>query len=329
MSVRTISAELQEHLDSGMTTVCLLMKITPQAPGYDVVGITSLDRDVIYDDGDGDITYHCAVGMIPSEMVSTAAMDVGNGQITHLVDQYAQYNLGFTEDDIARGAYDYANFTLMLVNYEDLTMGHMLFPPEVGQLGQMTVESGLSVIGETADLSKKLKQTVVEKDSITCRAIFGSQPLGTPGDSDGSVITQRFPCGKDLSGLWTNGDVTSVGVETSRTFTDSGLGLAANSQVPGMLEWLTGDNAGRFYEVESQSGAGVVSLWLPTMFPIQVGDTFRIRPDCTKWVEGTNGCKFHFGVPEWKNHYRGEPYIPISDADSINTPGATVGTGDA
>jgi hypothetical protein len=161
----------------------------------------------------------------------------------------------------------------------------------------------------------------VEKDSITCRAIFGSQPIGTGG----GVVEQRFPCGKDATALFTaSKSVTSVGLETNRTLTASSLGLAANACVPGMLVWLTGANAGRSYEVEAQSGAGVISLAFETMFPIVIGDTFKIRPDCTKWKEGANGCKTFWGV-DWVLHYRGEPYIPIADADQLNMPGATVG----
>ncbi len=84
--------------------------------------------------------------------------------------------------------------------------------------------------------------------------------------------------------------------------------------------------------METQDGSGNITLWLETQFPIEAGDTFRIRHDCTKWVYGTHGCQDNFssvGPNEWKLHYRGEPFIPISDADAINTPGATYGTGAA
>lgn len=323
MNYRDISPELQEFLDSGATTCTLLVKMVPRDPNYPSFGIAKLDQDVIYDDGDGDLTYYASVGMVPANLSSTSAMDVGNSQFSHLI---PEFSVPIDETLIRAGVYDYAEYTAYLVNYEDLTMGHWIPPAGHGQVGQIKIDNrGLSFQMELTDDTKQLKQTIVEKDSITCRAIFGSQPIGTGG----GVVEQRFPCGKDLSGLWTNGDVTAVGLENTLNFTDSGLGLAANTAVPGMVEWLTGSNAGRQYEVSAQSGAGVIELQYETMFPIEVGDQFRIRPDCTKWVENHNGCKFHFGVPEWKNHYRGEPFIPISDADQINTPGATVGTGSA
>lgn len=322
-NARTISPALQAFFDSGATTATVLVKIVPQDPKFDSWGVTNSNKSVEYDDGDGMLVYSAPIGMVPANLVTSAAMDVGNSQFNHLI---PEFSIPIDEELIRAGVYDYAEYTIYIVNYEDLTMGHWIPPAGFGQTGQLSIDSrGLGFSMEMTDLTKQLKQNIVEKDSITCRAIFGSQPIGTGG----GVVEQRFPCGKDTSGMWTTGTVTSVGLENTVTFTASGLGLAANSQVPGMVQWLTGDNANRYHEVESQSGGGTIGLWRETQFPIQIGDTFRIRPDCTKWIDGTNGCKFHFGEPEWKNHYRGEPFIPISDGDAISTPGATVGTGDA
>lgn len=313
--MRTISAELQAHLNGSATTTTLLLRIDPVTPGYPSIGATLLDRDVVYDDGDGEVTYKATIGMVPANIVSSASMEVGNTEIQHLL---PETDLPISEADISAGVYDFASYTLMLVNYEDLSMGHVIMPSGHGQLGQMRQENGLSFWSELTALVKLLKQSIVEKDSLTCRAIFGSQPLGS-----GAVIEQRFPCGKDVTALWLPGAVTSVGLETNRAFTASALGAAADVYVPGMLKWITGANAGRTYEVESQTAGGLIGLTFETMFPIEAGDTFQIRPDCTKWKEGNNGCKFHFGT-EWVLHYRGEPLIPVADADQINAPGASM-----
>lgn len=314
--MRTISVELQAHLDSGATTTTLLLRIDPVTPGYPSIGATLLDRDVVYDDGDGEVTYKATIGMVPANIVSSASMEVGNTEIQHLL---PETDLPISEADISAGVYDFASYTLMLVNYEDLSMGHVIMPSGHGQLGQMRQENGLSFWTELTALLKLLKQSIVEKDSLTCRAIFGSQPIGTVGAEQ----TQRFPCGKDTTGMWVAGTVSAVGLETNRAFTAGALGAAADVYVPGMLKWLTGANAGRSYEVESQTSGGLIGLTFETMFPIEIGDTFEIRPDCTKWKDGNNGCKFHFGT-EWVLHYRGEPLIPVADADQINAPGASM-----
>lgn len=324
-NARTISAALQEHLNTGATTLTMLIKVTPRDPNYPPFGISMLDADVTYDDGDGELLYAARIGMVPAAMVSSAGTDIGNSQFKHLM--APQFEIDVSEELIRAGVYDYAWFRAMVVNYEDLTMGHIEVPSGFGQVGQLTIDNrGLSFQMELTDLTKLLKQTITEVDSITCRATFGSQPIGTGG----GVVEERFPCGKDLAPLWSaNQTVTSVSLEPTITFTASALGVGADVFVPGMVKWMTGRNAGRQQGVEAQTAGGQITLNTATMFPVEVGDQFQIRRDCTRWKDGANGCKYHFGEPEWKNHYRGEPFIPIADGDAISTPGATVGTGDA
>lgn len=326
-NARTISPELQAHMDSGMTTLTCLIKVEPRDPKFSPFGICRLDQDVTYDDGLGDVTYSAMVGMVMENMRSQSTMEVGNSQSKHLVPA-ASFSIPVSEELIRAGVYDWADYVVYVINYEDHSMGHWIPPAGFGQTGQLSVDDrGQSFQMELTDLTKILKQTIVEKDSITCRADFGSQPLGTGG----GVKEQRFPCGASLS--WSSAKtVTSVGLEANNTFTASALGAAANFYSPGMVEWITGDNSGRSQAVESQNGSGVITTTDQTQFPVQIGDTFKVRRDCTKWVYGTSGCQDHFSgvsATEWKLHYRGEPFIPIADADSINTPGATVGTGSA
>jgi hypothetical protein len=192
-----------------------------------------------------------------------------------------------------------------------------------GTLGQIRNEEGMTFWSEITSLAKQLKTPIVKKSSRTCRATFGSMPPGTGG----GVFTERQPCGKDVSAMWSAvKTVSGVGAETNINFTCSGLGAALNTYVPGMLVWLTGANAGRSCEVVIQTAGGVIEVDFDTMFPIKVGDTFKIRKDCKKWWEGANGCQSHFGA-DWVLHYRGEPYLKPQDSDSVITPGASVGRG--
>lgn len=317
--MRNIPTALQAHLDAGATTLTYLMRIDPVQPGYAKVGITMLDQIVAYNDGDGLLDYDAAIGMVPATISFSSEMDVDNSQQQHLV---PEYDLPISEADLVSGAYDFARFRVYLVNYEDLAAGHINITD--GQLGRISVQDGLAFTTELTAKSKELRQSIVEKDSLTCRATFGSQ---AEQDSSGTAIVERFPCGMDTEPMWVNFTVSAVGAETNHQFTAGALGAAANTYVPGMIRWTGGANQGRTYEVEGQSGTGVIDLTFETMFPIQTGDTGQIRADCTKWKDGPNGCKFHFGTPTWKLHYRGEPLIPVQDSDQINTPGATVGAG--
>ena len=316
--LRNIPSALQADLDSGCTTLTYLMRIIPVQPGFADVGVTMGDQLKVYDDGDGPLSYDPAIGLVPATLSFSSEMDVDNSQAQHLV---PEYDLPISEADLVSGAYDFARFRVYLVNYDALDHGHANVTD--GQLGRISVQDGLAFSSEWTAKSKQLKQTIVEKDSLTCRAIFGSQPIGTGG----GVVEQRFPCGKDATALLIAGSVDTPGVENSRTFTDAGLVQASGYFEPGMLYWTSGANNGRAYEVESFTTGGHVGLRRETMFPIQAGDTFQIRKDCTKWKDGANGCKEHFPGDTWKLHYRGEPLIPVQDSDQINTPGATVGAG--
>lgn len=326
-NARNVPAALQAHFDSRTTSLTVLIKVTPKDPNYPAWGITRLDRDVTYDDGDGDVTYSAMVGMVMENMRSQSTMEVGNSQSKHLVPA-ASFSIPVSEELIRAGVYDWADYVVYVINYEDHSMGHWIPPAGFGQTGQLSVDDrGQSFQMELTDLTKILKQTIVEKDSILCRADYGSQPIGTGG----GVKEQRFPCGATLAWSATQ-TVTGVGAEANNMFTASALGAAANFYAPGMVKWITGSNAGRSFSVDTQDGGGNIVTNDQTQFPVEIGDTFQIRRDCTKWVYGTSGCQDHFSgvsATEWKLHYRGEPFIPIADADSINTPGATVGTGSA
>lgn len=314
---RTVPAALQAHLDTGATTVCVLIKITPRRPIGDedgVIGVTTLDRYVDFDDGDGEIRYHAAVGVDLTNEKSTADMAVDNAEGSSLV-QAPAFNLPVTEANLLAGAYDYSDWVAYLINYEDHTNGKTEL--KRGTLGQVRVmDSGLRFVFEALGLTYALRQSIVQRDSLACRATFGSGP---PGDSNAEVI-ERQPCGKDTSAMWVAFEVTAVDADEPEFAFDTDLAAPDHTYRPGLVRWTTGANTGRRYEVESHEG-GIVRTTFPMTFAAQVGDEGEIRADCTHWKEGDNGCKFHHGS-EWINHYRGEPWIPVGEQDQINIPGA-------
>lgn len=303
---RTIPSQLADHLAGSCHTTCILIKVMPVQPGYAPYGVTTLDRDVVYDDGagDGPMTYVAAIGAEPSTLTSAADLSVAGGESRGLM---PVFDTPVSEADLVAGAYDFAEFSAYLVNYEDLTAGrHILL--QSGTLGRNTVtDSGLSFTTELRGLTQALKQTITEKWSLSCRATFGSQPIGTLG----ATVTERYPCMYDAQSLWRGGGVASVGVETTTSFT-AATGLApVFGGTPGMIRWLTGANTGRTYEVESFNAAtNEIVQTFPTMFPIAVGDTFEFRDDCPKTPAA---CKARSNW-QW---YRGESTIPVSDNGAV------------
>ena len=59
---------------------------------------------------------------------------------------------------------------------------------------------------------------------------------------------------------------------------------------PGRVQFLTGNNASsRLYQVESyDEDNGILTVLEPTMFPIEIGDTYQVRKDCLKTAERNN-----------------------------------------
>ena len=319
---RNISNDLQTSIATRSPSLCKLLKIVPTLPIYETLAMTSLDMDFVYNDGDGSLTYGSLMGVTPSAMQATSSMSVGNATSKAL----APVNTPTVDlEAIRAGAYDNAEYTIYVVDWEHPEYGHWIPPNGHGIVGQQTIdEKGLSVTFELTDLTKLLKESIVENWSRDCRAIYGSQPIGTGG----GVIEQKFPCGKDVSAEWSGTKtVTEVGLEDKRTFRAAALGVANGFYMPGMLTWLTGDNAGRTEMVEQQDGTGVIQVKFPMYYPIKVGDTFKIRVDCTHRPDGPNGCKAHFASVspvEWKVRYRGEWQTPVADGDSLSTPGVDI-----
>jgi uncharacterized phage protein (TIGR02218 family) len=315
---RSIPLALKDHLDSGVTTTCLLLRIDPVDPRFVSYGVTSLDRDVLYDNGSGLLRYVAAIGTEASALQGGSDLSVDNAEARSLL---PEFDIPVSEADLRAGAYDFAGFSLDLVNWADLTQGHITL--RAGSIGQIVIDDeGLSYVHELRGLSAALKQSVCERDSLTCRATFGSQPAGSP--IDGPI--ERFPCGFDATSLLQAGAVTAMGLENTLTFTSSGT-FTENSLKPGLVFWVTGLNAGRSNEVDTNTAAGVITLAHETDFPIQVGDELLSRPDCTKLARDEDKGCLHWFADEWVLHFRGEPDIPIGDAGAMETPGASSGPG--
>lgn len=297
---RVVPIAIADHIASGSTTLCVLVRVIPVQPGFIEFGITTLDTNVYYDDGAGQLLYSAAIGSEPSTLQSSSDLSVSGGETKQLM---PLFDTPVSEADLLAGAYDYAKFIAYLVNYKDLTTGsHIVL--QTGTLGRNTVtDSGLSWTSELRGLTQNLKQSITEKWSLSCRAVFGSTV---------STAQSRYPCNFDLTPLWENGTVVSVGVDNTQSFNTHELSPAYGG-APGLVEWLTGANAGRSDESETfdqTAGPGdvpqTIGLTFGASYPIAIGDTFRFRDDCPKTPDA---CKARSNFP----NYRGEPSIPVSD----------------
>lgn len=298
--MRAFPSALLAHLQLPTTTTCRLLRIATQDSPPVVFGFTTLDVDVVYDDGDGEVVYRATNGFDPSAIRSDAGYSIDNAEAYALISEDVEN--GFTIEDIAAGALNDALWACYIVNFEDLSMGHGVL--DAGDVGTVRTRFGMVWMPELLSYMVRLRQPIGHVDSRTCRSIFG-----TPADS-------QTGCGVDTEPLWEYGTVTAVGAESDRVFTGTVAATSPVNPYPGRVQFLTGANAAREGWTE-EFDAGDVELGEPVPFPIEVGDTYRIRADCGKRY-------FEDCIGIWENglNFKGEPLIPVGDGSQIQTPGA-------
>lgn len=313
---------LLADLQRRATTICLLFRFDPETPGVASYGVTDTNLDITYNPGDGEMVFSAAIGAESSTLALSGDGSIDNAEVKSLM---PLFDVPISEADIRAGMYDYAKCTVYVVNYEILTTGRhlVLFGGTVGQV--KIRDDGLSIVNEFRGLFAQLKQSLCAKDSLNCRAILGSQPIGS--STPGPQVTHDW-CGFDATTLLVSGEVADVGLETTLSFqTDDATGWATDKYAPGIVTFTSGLNAGRTYEIESNTADGWITLQFESAFPIAIGDTFDYREGCSLVArDEVKGCKKWFAA-EWVNHFRGEPDIPVADEGALQTPGASVGPG--
>lgn len=192
---RTIPAQLQTDLMQQCTTLCSLLKIAPTQQNAATFGLCNLDHDVVYDDGNGALTYYAPSGFDSADIDAKNDLTVNNSQADALV---AVYNVGMSQDGITRGDYDDAPFVMYLVNYMALDHGHVIL--QSGRVGQVTMINDAKCEIELRALMDVLKQNnLIGLTSITDRAMLGDDHNKLPLH-------------------WYDGTVSAVGAESDRVF---------------------------------------------------------------------------------------------------------------
>lgn len=307
MLLKFIPPRLAAHYRQDAVTVCLLTRI--KCKDGTIEGYTDLDVDVpydpaAYDPGDtGDdwgLLDHLASngGASLSQLQTSANLTVDNAEVKLLPGTES-----ISVERALSGFYDNADVRFYRVNYMDTSMGHECFA--TGKLGNCRISNGVAVI-EYRSLTQQLKQPDSRLYSIPCEHVFGSPK-----------------CGKEFT--WTDGEVTAVDPASALRVFGTNLAPTDDFYNPGVIEWLTGSNAPKQMEIEQNTG-GTFALSLPMLFEIQIGDTFRVRQDCSKWWgDAEHGCAYHYDAPTRSKKFGGYPDIPVADGGVAMVPGGQVG----
>jgi uncharacterized phage protein (TIGR02218 family) len=272
--VKTISSGLAQHLAGEVTTLATCWQIT-RRDGV-VLGFTDHVRDLEVDG----ITYMAASGYTRTAIRGTADLAVDNLDVESVFSDD-----GITEEDLRTGRYDFAEVRVFLVHYENVAQG--ILKLRRGWLGEVTIRDGMYV-AKLRGMTQKLQMTVGEVYTPDCAADLGDAR-----------------CGVDLTALEESGTVDTV---ISATTFETSLVQATGWYDGGELTWTGGANTGQTVAVRRWDAAtGTLTLFLPALYPIQVGDAFTIRPGCDKTF-ATCKAKFDNAI-----NFRGFPHVPGND----------------
>ena len=277
--MRTLPIGLQDHLDTGATTLCHCWLVRRR----DGVRLGFTDHDVTLRFGGTD--FEAEAGFDGSEAVSALGLRTGSAEVGG----------AFSSDRIAAadlhgGLYDGARVETWLVNWSAPAQRLLM---SVATIGEVRSEDG-AFTAELRGPAHVLQRKGGRVFSHMCSARLGDAA-----------------CGVALSQAAYEGQGTVEGLDGERGLTAHGLqAFAADWFRHGLLRWSTGENAGQAVEVKAHavSGASVtLELWHAPARPIADGDTFTVTAGCDKRFET---CAAKFGNTE---NFRGFPHMPGND----------------
>jgi uncharacterized phage protein (TIGR02218 family) len=279
--MRVLSAGLQDHLDSGATTLCWCWRIT-RNDGVKL-GFTDHDRDLAFDG----TTFEAASGFTGTEISGAVGLNVDTLDV-----EGALKSERLNEADLAAGLYDNALIEIYRVNWADPDQRVLMRYGNLGEVARGQQHFRCEVRG----LAHELQQPKGRIVQFACDADLGDAR-----------------CKFDLSqSAFRSDDGVVASVESSpRRFAASGLGAYANNWFTGgLITWLSGANEGRPTEVKlhAKSGSAVtIELWQRMAEPIGVGDNFRVTAGCDKQFAT---CRAKFANTA---NFRGFPHVPGND----------------
>ncbi|MCK4713546.1 MAG: DUF2163 domain-containing protein [Marinosulfonomonas sp.] len=274
-----LSAELQAHLASGITTVCRCWAVV-RRDGV-VFGFTDHDLTLSFEG----ITFKADTGLTAKALQQTSGLAVDNTEALG-----ALSDVSITEEDIAAGRFDGAEVRAWLVNWADLDQRLLQFRGTIGELQR----SGGAFQAELRGLTEALNQPQGRIYQKPCTAVLG--------DAD---------CRFDFAVPGYVAKLPVEEVEEARIFRFADLsGFDLRWFEYGRFVVLSGAAQGLVGLVKNDrlSDAGrEIELWEGIRAKIATGDMVRIEAGCDKRTT-TCRLKFHNFL-----NYRGFPDIPGED----------------
>jgi len=157
--MKAASAALQTHLAGEVTTICTCWKATLK--NGTVYGFTNHDVDLVFEG----VTYQAAAGFTPSDIQSNSNLAVPGLDVEGLLSAES-----ITEADLMAGLWDFAEVTIFLLNWADLTQGSVALAR--GKLGEVSLRRS-RFVAELRGLAQAFSTQIGELYSPSCRASLG------------------------------------------------------------------------------------------------------------------------------------------------------------
>lgn len=273
--MKTLPAGLQDHLDSGATTMCYCWRLI-RKDGV-TMGFTEHDEDLTFDG----TTFEAASGFQATQITSSLGLNVDNLDVSGALSSDA-----IKEEDITAGRYDDSKIELWWVNFADVSQRVLMVKGNIGEVKQQ----GIAFNAELRSMSNRLNQKQGRKYQRTCDAVFGDER-----------------CKFNKASVTEAGTIAVT--NTPRSFVVSGLSAANDFYSRGVLTWTSGSNNGSSFDVKTHvnSGTVIIELWTPCPFNPEVGDTFTIVAGCKQDMAT---CRDKFNNLA---NFQGFPHIPGND----------------
>jgi uncharacterized phage protein (TIGR02218 family) len=288
--VKSIPSALATHYAGNATSIVHFLLIT--RTDAQVFGFTSHDRDITISSQ----LYRSAPGLDVTSVVTSAGFDVDNLELTTIDDGST-----FSRADVLSGRWKNAKFAIYKGNWTSISDG--LEAVLAGTIGEATLKN-TSLVFELRGLQQYLQQPVGDVSSKTCRAHFADFPN----------VNNNNRCRLVAATYTFTATVTSV--TSNQVFTATALTQAADYFGEGVLTWTSGPNAGLRQKVRTHATGGVITLSLPMLLTVAVGNAFSIIAGCRKRL--TEDCKTKFSNVV---NFQGEPHRPTTD-DLTQSPDA-------
>ena len=251
--MKNIPIQLLNSLKQSGRSTCFLVRITDDDGG--VHGYTNLNRVVHFDDGDGVVTYRAKYEMNPQNIQNTSNLDVDNTELEGWFDEVVTKL-------VLAGKFANAKICVYRINYLHPEFGaEIVSYGTVGKVDFSENRQGKRKI-EWKSYSDLLKDKLNDQYSLTCRNEFGDDRCGMPF-------------------VWDAGSIADIQDNRMR-FQITGVTRPDYYYNFGVVEFLDGDNATYWMEIEDWTADGWLTLTFVTPFALTLGTAVRLRRDCDK-----------------------------------------------